>query len=114
MFLTGAVSAGNSLVGTTTGDLRAFGLAMAMWDALSTPQTLERTGELANVVRERVRQIEVHALALMKASPEMQALGKEYDFGGPQRRRLPRLVRRPRTSREKPCERCLPRLPKKD
>ncbi len=54
--------------------------------------TLERTGEIMNLTRERIRQLEVKALAKLEAAKETFALREFYGEGGPVgKRRLPVL-----------------------
>lgn len=62
-------------------------------------QRLERVGELTNLTRERVRQIEVNALAKLVSSAGGEALrdyGSEGD-GQPRKRRLPVVASVPRS-----------------
>ncbi len=53
--------------------------------------TLEDVGEIMNLTRERIRQVEVRALAKLEALKDMLALRDYIDEGPVGKRRLPRL-----------------------
>lgn len=53
--------------------------------------TLERVGEIMNLTRERIRQVEVKAMAKCLAAKEMEALRDFVDVGPVGKRRLPLL-----------------------
>ena len=53
--------------------------------------TLEDVGAIMNLTRERIRQVEVKALARLEALREMGSLREFVDEGPVGRRRLPRL-----------------------
>lgn len=53
--------------------------------------TLEDVGAIMNLTRERIRQVEVKALAKMEALNDMEALREYVDEGPLGRRRLPKL-----------------------
>lgn len=53
--------------------------------------TLEDVGAIMNLTRERIRQVEVKALAKMEALNDMEALREYVDEGPIGRRRLPKL-----------------------
>ncbi|MBX3181397.1 MAG: hypothetical protein KIT72_14030 [Polyangiaceae bacterium] len=53
--------------------------------------TLEDVGAIMNLTRERIRQVEVKALAKMEALSDMEALREYVDEGPVGRRRLPKL-----------------------
>jgi Sigma-70, region 4 len=55
--------------------------------------TLEDVGAIMNLTRERIRQVEVKALAKLEALRDMMALREYVDTGPVGRRRLPRLTR---------------------
>lgn len=55
--------------------------------------TLEDVGAIMNLTRERIRQVEVKALAKLEALRDMMALRDYVDEGPVGRRRLPRLSR---------------------
>jgi hypothetical protein len=55
--------------------------------------TLEDVGAIMNLTRERIRQVEVKALAKLEALRDMMALRDYVDEGPIGRRRLPRLSR---------------------
>lgn len=55
--------------------------------------TLEDVGAIMNLTRERIRQVEVKALAKLEALRDMMALREYVDIGPVGRRRLPRLTR---------------------
>lgn len=54
--------------------------------------TLEDVGAIMNLTRERIRQVEVKALAKMEALNDMEALREYVDEGPVGRRRLPKLT----------------------
>lgn len=54
--------------------------------------TLEDVGAIMNLTRERIRQVEVKALAKLEALSDMSALRDYVDEGPVGRRRLPKLV----------------------
>ncbi|MEZ4374616.1 MAG: sigma factor-like helix-turn-helix DNA-binding protein [Polyangiaceae bacterium] len=54
--------------------------------------TLEDVGAIMNLTRERIRQVEVKALAKMEALNDMEALREYVDEGPLGRRRLPKLT----------------------
>jgi hypothetical protein len=54
--------------------------------------TLEDVGAIMNLTRERIRQVEVKALAKLEVLSDMDALRDYVDEGPVGRRRLPRLV----------------------
>lgn len=54
--------------------------------------TLEDVGAIMNLTRERIRQVEVKALAKLEALTDMSALRDYVDEGPLGRRRLPKLV----------------------
>ncbi|MCA9633731.1 MAG: hypothetical protein KC766_39035 [Myxococcales bacterium] len=54
--------------------------------------TLEDVGAIMNLTRERIRQVEVKALAKMEALNDMEALRDYVDEGPVGRRRLPKLT----------------------
>ncbi len=54
--------------------------------------TLEDVGAIMNLTRERIRQVEVKALAKLEALSDMDALRDYVDEGPVGRRRLPKLV----------------------
>jgi hypothetical protein len=53
--------------------------------------TLEDVGAIMNLTRERIRQVEVRALAKLEALRDMEALRDYVDEGPHGRRRLPQL-----------------------
>jgi hypothetical protein len=53
--------------------------------------TLEDVGAIMNLTRERIRQVEVKALAKLEAMRDMDALRTFVDEGPQGKRRLPRL-----------------------
>lgn len=55
--------------------------------------TLEDVGAIMNLTRERIRQVEVKALAKLEALRDMMALREYVDEGPVGRRRLPRLTK---------------------
>ena len=55
--------------------------------------TLEDVGAIMNLTRERIRQVEVKALAKLEALRDMMALREYVDEGPLGRRRLPRLTK---------------------
>ncbi len=55
--------------------------------------TLEDVGAIMNLTRERIRQVEVKALAKLEAIRDMDALREFVDEGPQGKRRLPRLSR---------------------
>jgi hypothetical protein len=55
--------------------------------------TLEDVGAIMNLTRERIRQVEVKALAKLEALRDMMALRDYVDEGPVGKRRLPRLSR---------------------
>lgn len=55
--------------------------------------TLEDVGAIMNLTRERIRQVEVKALAKLEALRDMEALRDYVDEGPLGKRRLPRLTR---------------------
>jgi hypothetical protein len=55
--------------------------------------TLEDVGAIMNLTRERIRQVEVKALAKLEALRDMMALREYVDEGPLGKRRLPRLTR---------------------
>jgi hypothetical protein len=56
--------------------------------------TLEDVGAIMNLTRERIRQVEVKALAKLEALRDMMALREYVDEGPVGRRRLPRLTKK--------------------
>lgn len=62
--------------------------------------TLEDVGAIMNLTRERIRQVEVKALAKLEALSDMSALRDYVDEGPVGRRRLPKLVTEPVESDE--------------
>jgi hypothetical protein len=54
--------------------------------------TLEEVGEIMNLTRERIRQVEVKALAKMEALSDMEALREYVDEGPNGKRRLPKIT----------------------
>jgi hypothetical protein len=56
--------------------------------------TLEDVGAIMNLTRERIRQVEVKALAKLEALKDMMALREYVDEGPVGRRRLPRLTKK--------------------
>jgi hypothetical protein len=57
--------------------------------------TLEDVGAIMNLTRERIRQVEVKALAKLETLSDMSALRDYVDEGPVGRRRLPKLVTEP-------------------
>jgi hypothetical protein len=55
--------------------------------------TLEDVGAIMNLTRERIRQVEVKALAKLEALRDMMALRDYVDEGPVGKRRLPKLTR---------------------
>lgn len=55
--------------------------------------TLEDVGAIMNLTRERIRQVEVKALAKLEALKDMMALREYVDEGPVGKRRLPRVTR---------------------
>jgi hypothetical protein len=55
--------------------------------------TLEDVGAIMNLTRERIRQVEVKALAKLEAMRDMEALREFVDEGPVGKRRLPRLAK---------------------
>lgn len=67
-------------------------------------ETLEGTGEILNLTRERVRQVEVGALAKLKAERDMYILRDFIDVGPVGKRRLPVLEEpEEEDEEEEPC-----------
>ncbi|HEY5956788.1 MAG TPA: sigma factor-like helix-turn-helix DNA-binding protein [Polyangiaceae bacterium] len=64
--------------------------------------TLEDVGAIMNLTRERIRQVEVKALAKLEALSDMSALRDYVDEGPVGRRRLPKLVTEPVESDDEP------------
>lgn len=62
--------------------------------------TLEEVGAIMNLTRERIRQLEVKALAKLTALQEMESLRDFVDEGPVGKRRLPLLVGGPRAGAE--------------
>jgi hypothetical protein len=54
--------------------------------------TLEDVGAIMNLTRERIRQVEVKALAKMEALSDMEALREYVDEGPNGKRRLPKIT----------------------
>ncbi len=63
--------------------------------------TLEDVGAIMNLTRERIRQVEVKALAKLEALRDMNALRDFIDEGPVGKRRLPRLSKRELTEKVK-------------
>src|SRR5260221_28260 len=55
--------------------------------------SLEDVGAIMNLTRERIRQVEVKALAKLEALRDMMALREYVDEGPVGKRRLPRLTK---------------------
>jgi Sigma-70, region 4 len=67
--------------------------------------TLEDVGAIMNLTRERIRQVEVKALAKLEALTEMESLREYVDEGPVGKRRLPRLDTIPPESLVRPKRR---------
>jgi hypothetical protein len=89
-------------VSPRTGAIKLNFPDLAVWDlgescALDVADrggtTLEDVGAIMNLTRERIRQVEVKALAKLEALRDMMALRDYVDEGPVGRRRLPRLSR---------------------
>jgi hypothetical protein len=67
--------------------------------------TLEEVGGIMNLTRERVRQVEVRALARLHAVADLSALRDFVDEGPPAKRRLP-VIHRPESEDDDEDEEC--------